>query len=74
MTPEQFTAVVAALAALATAIAGLIGAVTVLYVRIESNRHAIDGRIDQLVATARVAGHAEGMALAHQLETPPKEP
>lgn len=67
MTPEQLTALVIAVSTLATAIGGLIAAVAVLYGKVEENRKAIDGRVDQLVATSRVAGHAEGIALAHQL-------
>lgn len=67
MTPEQATALIIAIGALFTAVGGLCGAVAVLWKAVETNRHAIDGRVDQLVSTSRVAGHAEGIALAEQL-------
>jgi hypothetical protein len=68
MTPEQATAVIVAIGGLITAVAGLIGAVAVLWGKVNENKRSIDGRIDQLVATARVAGHAEGVALAQALQ------
>lgn len=74
MTPEQLTALVAALATLATAVAGLLGAVGVLWVKIDRNQHAVDGRLNELIATSRVAGHAEGVALAHALSHPDEQP
>lgn len=74
MSPEQFTALIGALGALVTAIAGLIVAVTRLYAKVEENRKAINGRVDDMVATARVAGHAEGVVLGQQLANPPVEP
>ncbi len=73
MTPEQFDALLGALAVLITAISGLIVAVTRLYAKVEENRKAINGRVDDLVATARVAGHAEGVSLAQQLAHPPDD-
>lgn len=67
MTPEQVTALIVAIGALFTAVGGLCGAVAVLWRAVETNRHAIDGRVDELVSTSRVAGHAEGIALAEQI-------
>lgn len=68
MTPEQATALIVAVATLATALTGLLGAVVVLFQRVEQNRKAIDGRVDQLISTARIAGHAEGIVLGRELE------
>jgi len=68
VTPEQTTALIAAIATLATALTGLLGAVVVLFQRVEANRKAIDGRVDQLISTARIAGHAEGIVLGKELE------
>ena len=68
MTPDQFTAVIVALTALITAVTGLVGAVAVLWSRVEENRKAINGRMDQLITTARMTGHAEGIALRKQLD------
>jgi hypothetical protein len=73
LTPEQATALVGAVAALTTAVAGLIGAVVALYAKVEQNKKALDGRVDDLVAMSRVAGHAEGVVLAHQLANPPAD-
>lgn len=67
MTPEQWTALIAALAALFTAVGGLIGAVAVLYSRVEANHSAINGRLSELIETTRAAGHAEGVLIAQQL-------
>lgn len=73
MTSEQATALIVALGGLATALAGLLGAVVALWRQVDANRKAINGRVDELVATSRVAGHAEGMALAQQLAHPPED-
>jgi hypothetical protein len=76
LTSEQVTALVAAITALIVAVTGLLGAVVKLWSVVEDNRRAINGRVDQLVATARVAGHAEGVALGQALahnDNPPAE-
>lgn len=72
MTPDQLTALIVALGALATAVGGLVGAITVLYRQVEANRQAINGRMDQLIATSRMVGHAEGVALGHALNHSPE--
>lgn len=73
MTPEQGTAILVALAAVVTALTGLTAAVLRLYLAVKSNREALDGKIDQLVQTSRVAGHAEGVLLGQQLANPPED-
>jgi hypothetical protein len=73
LSPEQTTALIVAIGGLVTAVAGLIGAVAALWQKVNANKRAIDGRIDQLLATTRVAGHAEGIALAERLHHPPQE-
>lgn len=53
MTPEQFTAVMAALA-------GLVAAVTALLVAVHNLHDAVNGRLTQLLAEREAAAHKQG--------------
>lgn len=61
------TAIVAALTALVAALA-------LLWARVEALHKEVDGRLDDLIAEARVIGHAEGVHLARQLDHPEERP
>jgi hypothetical protein len=68
MTPEQFTAIAAALAA-------LIGAVTALLVAVYNLHHAVNGRLSQLLqereTAARKDGELAGRDFMRRLMSPP---
>jgi F0F1-type ATP synthase membrane subunit c/vacuolar-type H+-ATPase subunit K len=68
MTAEEINLVLVGLAGVLVALTGLITAVGILIVRVETARRAVDGRMDQLISTARIAGHAEGVVLGAALE------
>lgn len=64
---EGLPALINSATAVVVALAGLASAIALLVVRIEALSKQLNGRLDQVVTEARVAGHAEGVLLATEL-------
>ena len=60
MTPEQFTAILAALAGLITAAAMLVGAVRGLRSEFRATRELVNGKMTELLAVTQLAARKEG--------------
>jgi hypothetical protein len=64
---DALVAFIGSTTAVVVALTGLMSAIALLVARIEALRSQLNGRLDNLVTEARVAGHAEGVLLAQEL-------